>query len=95
MWYVIDCKDLGMNYDRTWFVVTSILDVVKYTRTVKFLVEGFFISGFDFLGKGQYELYAIFNRSSDILYPKETLLSQAVKGLAKLRLSSCEKGVVK
>ena len=95
MWYVIDCKDLGMNYDRTWFVVTSILDVVKYTRTVKFLVEGFFISGFDFLGKGQYELYAIFNRSSDVLYPKETLMSQAVKGLAKLRLSSCEKGVVK
>jgi len=95
MWYVVDCKDLGMSYDRTWFIITKILDVVKYTRTVKFLVEGFFISGFDFLGKGQYELYAIFNRSSDILYPNETLLSQAVKGLAKLRLSSYEKGVVK
>ena len=94
MWYVVDCRDLGINRDRMWFVITKILDVVKYTRTVKFLVEGFFISGFDFLGKGQYELYAIFNRSSDVLYPKETLLSQAVRGMAKLRLSSCEKGVV-
>ena len=94
-WYVIDCRDLGMNYDRTWFIITKVLDVIRYTRTVKFLVEGFFISGFDVLGKGQYELYAVFNRSSDTLYPEQFLLSQAVKGLAKLKLVSCEKGVIK
>jgi len=59
---------------------------------VKFLVEGFFVTGFDFLGKGQYELFAIFDKSSDILYPEETLLSYAVKGSAKLRLQPSKGG---
>jgi len=45
--------------------------------------------------RDQYELYAVFNKSSDTLYPEQFLLSQAVKGFAKLKLVSYEKGVIK